>query len=94
MATKKTAKKPVKKPAGTYLVLGFDTPEDAAKFIAEDFNDTISSMVESGDIDEDKMLDEARVLTKIKKLGVEENAEWDTPSETPTQVKWKVFRKG
>lgn len=74
--------------------LGFDTPEDAAKFIAEDFNDTICSMVESGDIDEDKMLDEARVLTKIKKLGVEENAEWDTPVETPTQVKWKVFRKG
>jgi len=74
--------------------LGFDTPEDAAKFIAEDFNDTISSMVESGDIDEDKMLDEARVLTKIKKLRVEENAEWDTPVETLTQVKWKVFRKG
>lgn len=94
MATKKTAKKPVEKPAGTYLAFGFNTPEDAAKFIAEDFNDTISSMVESGDIDEDKMLDEARVLKKIKKLGVEENAEWDTPSETPTQVKWKVFRKG
>lgn len=74
--------------------LGFDTPEDAAKFIVEDFNDTICSMVESGDIDEDKMLDEDRVLNKIKKLDVEENAEWDTPSETPTQVKWKVFRKG
>ena len=51
-------------------------------------------MVESGDIDENEMLDEARVLTKIKKLDVEENAEWDTPVETPTQVKWKVFRKG
>lgn len=112
MATKKTTKKPVEKPAGTYLVvvaeydecgsdglaidnaLGFDTPEESAKFIAEDFNDTISSMVESGDIDEDKMLDEARILKKIKSLGVEENAEWDTPSETPVQVKWKVFRKG
>lgn len=94
MATKKTDKASVKKPAGNYLVvvaeydecgsdglaidnaLGFDTPEDAAKFIAEDFNDTICSMVESEDIDEDEMLDEDRVLKKIKKLKVEENAEW------------------
>lgn len=74
--------------------LGFDTPEDAAKFIAEDFNDTICSMVESGDIDEDQMLNEKAVLKKVKSLGVEENAEWDTPSETPVQVKWKVFHKG
>lgn len=112
MATKKTAKKPVEKPAGTYLVvvaeydesgsdglaidnaLSFDTPEDVAKFIVEDFNDTICSMVDSGDIDEDKMLGEKGVLKRVKKLKVDANAEWDTPSETPTWVKWKVFRKG
>lgn len=74
--------------------LGFDTPEDAAKFITEDFNDTISSMVDSGDIDEDKMLAEDRILKKVKSLKVDDNAEWDTPEETPVQVKWKVFRKG
>ena len=74
--------------------LGFGTPEDAAKFIAEDFNDTISGMVESEDIAEDEMLDKAEVLKKIKKLKPDDSAEWDTPEETPVWVKWKIFRKG
>jgi hypothetical protein len=74
--------------------IGFGSPEDAAKFIAEDFNDTIVGMVETGFFDEDEMLDEKAVLKKVKKLKVEENAEWDTPEETPTWVKWKIFRKG
>lgn len=74
--------------------LGFGTPEEAAKFIAEDFNDTISGMVESEDIDEDEMLDKAEVLKKIKKLKSDDSAEWDTPEETPVWVKWKIFRKG
>jgi hypothetical protein len=112
MVTKKTAKKPVEKPAGNYLVvvaeydengsdglcvdnaLGFDTPKEAAKFIAEDFNDTIAGMVETGDIDDNEMLDEKAVLKKVKKLKIEENAEWDTPEDTPVWVKWKIFRKG
>lgn len=72
----------------------FDTPEDAAKFIAEDFNDTISGMVETGFFDEDEMLDEKAVLKKVKKLKTGENAEWDTPEETPAWIKWKIFRKG
>jgi hypothetical protein len=74
--------------------LSFSSPEDAAKFITEDFNDTISGMVESEDIDEDEMLDEAEVLKKVRKLKSNENAEWDTPEETPVWVKWKIFRKG
>lgn len=74
--------------------LSFGSPEDAAKFIAEDFNDTISGMVESEDIDEDEMLDEDEVLKKVRKLKSDENAEWDTPEETPVWVKWKIFRKG
>lgn len=107
MATKKTVKKPTGNylvvvaeydengSDGLCIdnALGFATPEDAAKFIADDFNDTISGMVESEDIDEDEMLDEAEVLKKVKKLKVEENAEWDTPEDTPVWVKWKVFRK-
>lgn len=74
--------------------LSFDTPEDAAQFIAEDFNDTIGSMVESGDLSEDELLDEAKVLKKVKSLKVDENAEWNTPENTPCWTKWKVFRKG
>lgn len=73
--------------------LVFNTPEDAAKFIAEDFNDTISGMVETGYFGEDEMLDEEDVLKKVKKLKREENAEWDTPEDTPVWIKWKVFAK-
>jgi hypothetical protein len=71
----------------------FDNPKDAAKFIAEDLNDTIYEMVESGAIDEDEMADETEVLKQVKKLKTGEDAEWDTPEETPVWIKWKVFAK-
>lgn len=107
MATKKTVKKPAGNylvvvaeydesgSDGLCIdnALGFDTPEEAAKFIADDFNDTIAGMVDSGDIDDDAMLNEKAVLKKVKKLKIEENTEWDTPEDTPVWVKWKVFRK-
>ena len=109
MTTKKTAKKPVGNyivavaeydesgSDGLAIdnALSFDTPEDVAKFIAEDYNDTLLNAFGEDDEDEaHEELTEKEVLKAVKRLKSDDSAEWDTPSDAQCWVKWKVFRKG
>ena len=107
MASKKTASKPAKyyvvvaeydesgsDGLGIDNVVEFDTAEEAAKWVEEDYNDTMEPFVDlSGD--EDVFLKSKDVLKAVKKLKPNQAHEWDTPEgETPVWVKWKVFYKG
>lgn len=109
MTTKKTAKKPVGNyivvvaeydesgSDGLAIdnALSFDTPEDVAQFIAEDYNDTLLNAFGEDDDDEaHEELTEKEVLKAVKRLKSDDSAEWDTPSDAQCWVKWKVFRKG
>ena len=67
----------------------FDTPEETAQFIVDDFNDTMSYAEEMG-VDYDE-LDLERVTAKIKKLKQDESHLWKTPADMPTETHWKVF---
>lgn len=69
----------------------FTKPEDAAKFIVEDFGDTMSYAEDMGV--EYEELDLERVTTKIESLQKGESHEWNSPADMPRQIKWKVFVK-
>ena len=75
----------------------FGSPDEVAKFISEDYNDTLLNAFGDEGEDEDEAHDELtvkEVLKAVKRLKVDDCDEWDTPSDAQCWVKWKVFRKG
>lgn len=75
---------------GLYIcnAIPFTKPKAAAKFIVEDFSDTMCA--EEIEYDE---LDLEQVTAKIESLQKEDTHEWDTPADMSRQIKWKVFAK-
>lgn len=71
--------------------LPFDTPEAAAQFIVDDFNDTMSYAEDMG-VEYDE-LDLEQVTKKIMKLKPDESHLWKTPVDMPIETHWKVFAK-
>lgn len=69
----------------------FNKPEAAAKFIVEDFSDTMSYAEDMGLEYEELELEQ--VMTKIESLRKDESHEWNAPADMPRQIKWKVFVK-
>lgn len=69
----------------------FNKPEAAAKFIVEDFADTMSYAEDMGLEYEELELEQ--VMTKIENLQKDESHEWNAPADMPRQIKWKVFVK-
>ena len=72
----------------------FGSTNEVAKFIAEDYNDTLLNAF--GVEDEDEAHDELtvkEVLKAVKRLKVDDCDEWDTPSDAQCWVKWKVFAR-
>ena len=69
--------------------ISFNKPEAAAKFIVEDYADTMSYDEDT----EGEELDLEQVTAKIESLQKDESHEWDTPTDMPRQIKWKVFVK-
>jgi hypothetical protein len=69
----------------------FTKPKAAAKFIVEDFGDTMSYAEDMGLEYEELELE--RVTTKIESLQKDESHEWNAPADMPRQIKWKVFVK-
>ena len=72
----------------------FGSPDEVAKFISEDYNDTLLNAF--GDEGEDEAHDELtvkEVLKAVKRLKVDDCDEWDTPSDAQCWVKWKVFAR-
>lgn len=69
----------------------FNKPEAAAKFIVEDFGDTMSYAEDMGVEYEELELE--RVTAKIESLQKGESHEWNAPADMPRQIKWKVFVK-
>ena len=70
----------------------FGSPDEVAKFISEDYNDTLLNAFG----DEDEAHDELtvkEVLKAVKRLKVDDCDEWDTPSDAQCWVKWKVFAR-
>ena len=65
----------------------FNKPEAAAKFIVEDYADTMSYDEDT----EGEGLDLEQVTAKIESLEKDESHEWDAPADLPRQIKWKVF---
>ena len=74
----------------------FGSPDEVAKFISEDYNDTLLNAFGDEGEDEDEAHDELtvkEVLKAVKRLKVDDCDEWDTPSDAQCWVKWKVFAK-
>lgn len=69
----------------------FNKPEAAAKFIVEDFSDTMSYAEDMGL--EGEELDLKQVTAKIESLQKDESHEWNALADMPRQIKWKVFVK-
>ena len=69
----------------------FNKPEAAAKFIVEDFSDTMSYAEDMGLEYEELELEQ--VMTKIESLQKDASHEWNAPEDMPRQIKWKVFVK-
>ena len=74
-------------------VVPFDNPDDAAKFIVDDYNDSMLSYVESGVLGKMKYLTLTAVKKKVKKLNIGESDYWYAPSEIGMELQWKVFVK-
>ena len=74
-----------------YNAIPFNKPEAAAKFIVEDFSDTMSYAEDMGLEYEELELEQ--VMTKIESLQKDESHEWNAPADMPRQIKWKVFVK-
>lgn len=74
-------------------VVPFDNPDDAAKFITDDYNDSIMSYVESQVLGKMNYLKLAEVKKKVKKLNAGESDYWYAPSEIGMEIQWKVFVK-
>lgn len=73
----------------------YDSVDAVVDFITKDYEDTLINAFgeEDDDGDEPQSLSTAAVSKAIKRLKVDDNTEWDTPSDCPVWVKWKVFRK-
>ena len=74
----------------------FGSPDELAKFISEDYNDTLLNAFGDEGEDEDEAHDELtvkEVLKAVKRLKVDDCDEWDTPSDAQCWVKWKVFAR-
>lgn len=74
----------------------FGSPDEVAKFISEDYNDTLLNAFGDESEDEDEAHDELtvkEVLKAVKRLKVDDCDEWDTPSDAQCWVKWKVFAR-
>lgn len=69
----------------------FGSADEAAEFIAEDYNDTLLN--EFGDEDAPAGLTAKEVLKAVNRLKVDDCTEWDTPSDAQCWVKWKVFAR-
>jgi hypothetical protein len=69
----------------------YDSVDAVVDFITEDYDDTLINAFGEGD--EPQSLSTAEVKKAVKRLKVGDNTEWDTPSDCPVWVKWKVFRK-
>ena len=76
---------------GICNAIPFNKPEAAAKFIVEDFGDTMSYAEDMGVEYEELELE--RVTAKIESLQKGESHEWNAPADMPRQIKWKVFVK-
>ena len=74
-----------------YNAIPFNKPEDAAKFIVEDFSDFMS-LAEDMDLEYEE-LDLEQVTAKIESLQKDESHIWNVPADMPRQIKWKVFVK-
>jgi hypothetical protein len=70
----------------------FGSSDEVAKFIAEDYNDTLLNAFGDEDEDHDK-LTAKEVLKVVKCLKVDNCTEWNTPSDAQCWVKWKVFAR-
>jgi len=76
--------------------LPFDTPEEAAQFIVDDYNDTICEHDDEDGDDENDSGNELAykdILKAVKRLKANETAEWDSPEEVPLWIKWKIFAR-
>ena len=109
MTTKKTTKKPTtyvvviaeydeggSDGLAIDSALIFGSANEVAKFIAEDYNDTLLNAFGDKGEDEDDAHDELtvkEVLKAVKRLKVDDCDEWDTPSDAQCWVKWKVFAR-
>ena len=71
--------------------ISFNKPEAAAKFIVEDYADTMSYDEDMGL--EYEELDLEQVTVKIESLQKDESHEWNAPADMSRQIKWKVFVK-
>lgn len=74
----------------------FGSPDEVAKFISEDYNDTLLNAFGDEGEDKDDAHDELtvkEVLKAVKRLKVDDCDEWDTPSDAQCWVKWKVFAR-
>ena len=70
----------------------FDDVQSVADFILEDYHDTLINAFGEDDEERDDLTN-SEVTKAIKRLKVDESAEWDTPIDAQVWVKWKVFRK-
>ena len=74
----------------------YDNVDAVVDFITEDYDDTLINAFgedEDDDGEEHQSLSTAEVRKAVKRLKVDDSTEWDTPSDCPVWVKWKVFRK-
>lgn len=71
-------------------VVPFKNSLKAAKFIAEDINDTVGDMAEALGFEQMDKLFVNQVIMNLKKG---ENHSWLTPDGTPSTIMWKVFCK-
>lgn len=71
-------------------VVPFKNSLKAAKFIAEDLNDTVGDMAEALRFEQMDKLFVNQVIMNLKRG---ENHSWTTPEGTPSTIMWKVFRK-
>lgn len=71
-------------------VVPFKNSLKAAKFIAEDINDTVGDMAEALGFEPMDKLFVNQVIMNLKKG---ENHSWNTPEGTPSTIMWKVFCK-
>lgn len=71
-------------------VVPFKNSLKAAKFVAEDINDSVGDMAEPLGFEPMDKLFVNQVIMNLKKG---ENHSWTTPEGTPSTVMWKVFCK-
>ena len=69
----------------------FTDPTAAAKFITDDYNETISGLDEmEEDVEKLKLASVKKIINNLKPG---ENHHWYTPDCTPSTIQWKIFAK-